>query len=89
MKAMKKSKNEIKNRILAFSKKHRSQEQISPTEVTKNLFTDVWRDHVDGVRKVAGELQNARLVKITKGGKKIALDDSGNSLRLSSFTNDD
>lgn len=86
---MKKSKKEIKSRILAFTKKRRSEDLMSPTVVTKNLFSDVWRDHVDGVRKVAGELQNARLIKIKRAGKEVALENSSSGIHLSSFRSDD
>ena len=86
---MKKSKQEIKNRILAFTKKRGPDKSVCPSEVTKDLFTDVWRDHVDDVRTVAGELQNQRLIKITQKGKEISLNDAKGPIRLSIYHSDE
>lgn len=81
---MKKSKQEIKNRILTFTRKRGSQKSVCPSEVTKDLFSDVWRDHVDEVRTVAGELQNQKLIRVTQGGKDVRIDDAKGPIRFSS-----
>ena len=88
MKVMKKSKQEIKNRILTFTKKRGPEKSVCPSEVTKDLFSDVWRDHVDDVRTAAGELQNQKLIKITQGGKEIRLDKAKGPIRLSIADNE-
>ena len=80
---MNKSKQEIENRILSFTKKRGPNKSVCPSEVTKDLFSDVWRDHVDDVRNVAGELQNKRLIKITQGGKEVRLDKAKGPIRFS------
>ncbi|SMO93034.1 DUF3253 domain-containing protein [Gracilimonas mengyeensis] len=80
---MKKSKQEIKNRILTFTKKRGPEKSVCPSEVTKDLFSDVWKDHVDDVRTAAGELQSERLISITQKGKEIKLDKAKGPIRLS------
>jgi len=79
---MKKSKQEIKNRILSFTKKRGPEKSVSPSEVTKDLFTDVWKDHVDEVRTIAGEMQSERLISITQEGKEIPLGKAKGPVRL-------
>lgn len=80
---MKKSKQEIKNRILSFSKKRAYDKSLSASEVTKDLFTDVWKNYVDDVRTVAGELQNSKLVRMAKHQKEMHLDNKKRSVRIS------
>jgi hypothetical protein len=82
---MKKSKVEIKNRILAFTKKQRFEDSPSPTEVTKNLFTDVWKAHVDDVRAVAGEIHNQKLIKVAQHGDEGQLDLCRRPIQLTIF----
>jgi hypothetical protein len=86
---MKKSKQEIKSRILPMKRKDRQSESISPTEVTKNLFTDVWKDHVDEVRTMAGELQSEKLASITQKGSSISIDRARGPIRLSLYGRDE
>ncbi|WP_020402682.1 DUF3253 domain-containing protein [Gracilimonas tropica] len=86
---MKKSKQEIKNRILTFTRQRGPEKSVCPSEVTKDLFSDVWRDHVDDVRTVAGELQSENLIKITQRGKEVRLDEAKGPIRLSVFSKSD
>jgi hypothetical protein len=80
---MKKSKQETKGRILKMTKTKKSDKSVSPTEVTKNLFADVWKDHVDEVRTMAGELQSEKLTNITKKGKALVLNKVKHPIQLS------
>lgn len=80
---MKKSKKEIKNRILAFTKKRATEKSVSASEVAKDLFSDVWKDHVDEVRTMAGELQSEKLISITQNKKEIRVDKASGPIRLS------
>ncbi len=86
---MKKSKQENKSRILPMKKNRGQQDPVSPTEVTKNLFTDVWKDHVDEVRTMAGELQSEKLASITRKAKAVVLRQTKNPGRLSLLKSDD
>lgn len=86
---MKKSKQKIKNRILSFTKKRGPDKSISPSEVTKDLFTDVWKDHVDEVRTVAGKMERERLIRITKDGENVSLKDTKDPVRLTLYRPDD
>lgn len=88
-KAMKKSKREIKNRILSFTKKRVLEKSISPSEVTKDLFSDVWKDHVDEVRTVAGEMQSERLISITQGGNEVPKKKAKGPIRLKLYRQSD
>lgn len=86
---MKKSKQENKSRILPMKKSRGQEDPVSPTEVTKNLFTDVWKDHVDEVRTMAGELQSEKLASITRKAKAVVLSQTNKSTRLSLIKSDD
>lgn len=70
---MKKSKQENKGRILPMKKKRGKDESVSPTEVTKDLFTDIWKDHVDEVRTMAGELQSEKLASLKRKAKSVSV----------------
>ncbi|MDR9417813.1 hypothetical protein [Gracilimonas sp.] len=59
---MKKSKQEIKGKILRFSKTKRYENDVSPTEVTKNLFSGIWKNHVDGERTSIKKLHKRKLI---------------------------
>ena len=69
-----------------MKRKSKGGASISPTEATKNLFADVWKDHVDEVRTMAGELQSEKLVSITRKAKAVSLDRVKNPIPLSLFT---
>lgn len=62
MKIMKKSKREINSRILQFRKTKSSEIDATPSEVTKNLFSGIWRNHVDGERTSLKKLRNRKLI---------------------------
>lgn len=85
---MKKSKQEIRNRILTFTKKKGPDRSICPSEVTRDLFTDVWKNHLDDVKHVAGELQNENLIKVTQNGRDIRIDEASGPIRLSILNQD-
>lgn len=80
---MKKSKKEIRNRILTFTKKKGVEKSVSASEVAKDLFSDVWKDHVDEVRTMADELQNEKLISKSQDGEEIRVDKASGSIRLS------
>lgn len=80
---MKKSKQEIKNRILTFTKKRGPESSVCPSEVTRDLFSDVWKNHLDDVKHVAGELQSEKLIKITQDGRDVRIDEAKGPIRLS------
>jgi hypothetical protein len=80
---MKKSKQEIRNRILTFTKKRGPERFVSTSEVTRDLFSDVWKNHLDDVKNVAGELQNEKLIKITQNGQELRIDEAKGPIRLS------
>ena len=85
---MKKSKQEIKNRILSFTKKREGDRSVSSTEVTKNLFTDIWKNHVDEVRTMAGELQSEKLFSLKQAAKKSLPKKAGKSIQLTLIHSD-
>lgn len=85
---MKKSKQEIRNRILTFTKKRGPESSVCPSEVTRDLFSDVWRNHLDDVKNVAGELQNEKLIKITQKGRDVRIDEAKGPIRLSILKHD-
>lgn len=62
MKVMKKSKQEIKSRILRFKKTKSSEIDVSPSEVTKNLFSGIWKNHVDGEKTTLNKLRTKKLI---------------------------
>lgn len=86
---MKKSKQVNRSRILPMKRNRGQDDSVSPTEVTKNLFTDVWKDHVDEVRTMAGELQSEKLASITRKAKAVVLNQTKKSARLSLVKSDD
>ncbi|MFD2532879.1 DUF3253 domain-containing protein [Gracilimonas halophila] len=85
---MKKSKQEIRNRILTFTKKRGPERSVCPSEVTRDLFSDVWKNHLDDVKNVAGELQSEKLIKITQNGQEIRIDEAKGPIRLSILKDD-
>ncbi|MFP8487614.1 DUF3253 domain-containing protein [Gracilimonas sp. Q87] len=86
---MKKSEQEIRNRILTFTKKRGSKKSVCPSEVTRDLFSDVWRDHLDEVKDVAGKMQNENMIRITQNGKDITIDKAKGPVRLSLHDSDE
>jgi hypothetical protein len=86
---MKKSKQEIKNKILTFTKQKRSEKSVSSSEVTRNLFSDVWNNHLDSVKAISGKFKNKRLVKTTQKRPDIRIDEGKGPVRLSIFKHDE
>ncbi len=86
---MKKSKQEIKNRILTFTKSRGPKKSVCPSEVTRDLFSDVWRDHLDEVKDVAVGMQKNKLIRITQNGEDITIDKARGPIRLSLYTSDE
>lgn len=86
---MKKSEQEIRNRILTFTKKRGPKKSVCPSEVTRDLFTDVWRDHLDEVKSVAGKLQNERMIRVTQNGEEVNIDKAKGPIRLSLYNGDE
>lgn len=60
---MKKSKQEIKNRILSFTKKRLPDSPVSTSEITRDLFSDVWKNHLDEVKSKASDFKNRKISK--------------------------
>lgn len=85
---MKKSKQEIKNRLLSFTKKRKKEKSPTSSEVTRDLFSTVWKEHLDEVRTMAGELQSEKLAIFKAKGKKILLDDARQEVQLSLLKNE-
>jgi hypothetical protein len=86
---MKKSEQEIRNRILTFTKKRGPEKSVCPSEVTRDLFMDVWRDHLDDVKGVAKKMQNEKMIRITQDGKDISIDKAKGPIRLSLYDKDE
>lgn len=86
---MKKSEQEIRNRILTFTKKRGPKKSVCPSEVTRDLFTDVWRNHLDEVKTVAGKMQNEKMIRVTQNGKDINIDKAKGPIRLSIYNKDE
>ncbi len=80
---MKKAKQEIKNRILSFTGKREADNKVTPSEVARDLFSGVWKEHLDEVRTMAGELQSEKLLKITRKGSDIRIDEARGPINLS------
>lgn len=75
---MKKSQKEKKSRILTLTKTRglTGTDPVSPSEVTRDLFSDVWKENVDEVRTTVGELQSEKLVSVTRRDNDIRLDEA-------------
>jgi hypothetical protein len=86
---MKKSEQEIRNRVLTFTKKRGPQKSVCPTEVTRDLFSDVWRDHLDEVKGVAGKMQNEKMIRVTQEMKDVSIDNAKGPIRLSLYNNNE
>jgi hypothetical protein len=84
---MKKSKQEEKNQLQSLGRKKKDEKPVSSSEVTRDLFSTVWKEHLDEVRTMAGELQSEKLASIKKHGKKILLKDTKKRVRLSLLKN--
>lgn len=80
---MKKSKEEIEHRILSLTRSRGSKSSVCPSDVARDLFSDVWREHMDEVRNVAGELQATGKIKILQSGKSVHIDQARGPIRLS------
>ncbi|MAL17328.1 MAG: hypothetical protein CL670_16225 [Balneola sp.] len=72
-----------------MSKKRGTDRPISTTEVTKDLFSNVWKEHVDEVRTMAGKLQSEKLFSVTHKRKSGPIGQSKNPVRLSLFGSDE
>ena len=62
---------------------------MCPSEVTRDLFTDVWRDHLDEVKSVAGKLQNEKMIRVTQNGEDVNIDKAKGPIRLSLYSSDE
>lgn len=80
---MKKSKEEIEHRILSLTRSRGREKSVCPSDVARDLFSDVWREHMDEVRNVAGELQAVGKIKILQSGKPVRIDQARGPIRLS------
>lgn len=80
---MKKSKKKIENRILSFTKQRSSEKPVSPSQVAHDLFSNIWKDHLDEVRTMAGELQSEHLISVTQQNKDVRIDEAKGPIRLS------
>lgn len=85
---MKKSKQEIKGRILSLTKKKGPAKSVSPSQVARDLFADVWRDHLDEVRNMAGELQSEKMISITQDGKPVDIKKTQGPIELTILKDD-
>gem|GEM_PF-2502291 len=72
-----------------MSKKRINDRPISPTEMTKDLFSNVWKEHVDEVRMMAGKLQSEKLFSVTQKRKAGPIDQAKGPIRLSLFGSDE
>lgn len=86
---MKKSEQKIRSRILTFTKKRGPDKSVCPSEVTRDLFSDVWRDHLDEVKDVAGKMQNEKMIRITQKGKDVPIDKAKGPIRLSLYNDEE
>lgn len=86
---MKKSKQESKSRILNFTKQRRSEKSVPSSEVTRDLFSDIWRDHLDNVKAITGKIQNKKLIKTSQKRADIRIDEAKGPIRLSIFKQDE
>ncbi len=77
----------MKNHILSFGRNKKDEKPISSSEVTRDLFSNIWKEHLDEVRTMAGEIQSEKLASIKKHGKKILLKDTEKSVQLSLLKN--
>lgn len=73
---MKQSKQEIKNRILTFKKMRGHQKPVSTSEVTKDLFSDIWRDHVDEVQTITRKMQIKTKNRNPKNAPDLSIDNT-------------
>lgn len=80
---MKKSNEEIKHKILSLTKDRGEDKSICPSEVARDLFSDVWEDHMDEVRSMAGELQALGKIKVLQKGRPVNIDQAKGPIRLS------
>lgn len=80
---MKKSKQKTKNRILTLSRKGNDEESVNTSDVTGNLFSDVWKEHVDGVRTSIGDLQSEKLFKISRNENPVRIDEGKGPIKMS------
>ncbi|MTI87110.1 MAG: DUF3253 domain-containing protein [Balneolaceae bacterium] len=85
---MKKSKEEIESRILSLTKSRGAGKSVSPSEVARDLFSNVWEEHLDEVRGMAGELQAKGKIRIIQQGKPINIDRAKGPIRLSAVDDD-
>lgn len=87
---MKKSKKKIKNRILSFTKQRSPEKSVSPSpsEVARDLFSNIWKDHLDEVRTMAGELQSEHLISVSQQSKDVRIDEAKGPIRLSLMKSD-
>lgn len=79
---MKSSKEKIKQRILTFARRKGQEHPVSTSEVARDLFSGVWKNHLDNVRTTAGEFQKEQLTTLAKVGKKIKMETTGKKSQL-------
>lgn len=79
---MKKSRREIKARILRLKSKRVIDRSVSMTEITRSLFSATWKNYIDDVKTVA-RLNKQNLIKITQKGKKLGPRKLKSSVNLS------
>ncbi|MBD3616518.1 MAG: DUF3253 domain-containing protein [Gracilimonas sp.] len=85
---MEKSKKEIRSRILSFTKQRSPEKSVSPSEVARDLFSNIWKDHLDEVRTMAGELQSEHLISVSQKSKDVRIDEAKGPIRLSLMKSD-
>jgi hypothetical protein len=79
---MKSSKENIKQRILTFARMKGPEHPVSTSEVARDLFSGVWKNHLDNVRTSAGEFQKEHLTTLARVGKKIKMETTGKKSHL-------
>lgn len=68
------TREQIEASMRAMLAARKPESSICPSEVARELWpADAWREHMDDVRAVAGELAVAGEVKITQGENEVDL----------------
>lgn len=68
------TREQIVTSIRAMLAARKPESSICPSEVARELWpADTWREHMDDVRAVAGELARAGEVTITQGENEVEL----------------
>lgn len=85
---MKKSNTKFNQRVLSFTGRHNDDKSISSSETARNLFSGIWKNHLDKVRTTAGELQSEHLHKLAQIGKNFRLDENKGPIGLTLLKKD-